>query len=78
MQDELPKGTCAIHLSIYADATNIARFNNKKFHPVIGRVLNIKDTKRNKTTGLGGGTLLGYIPQVSVMNLLSLVVQDDS
>ncbi|KDQ16697.1 hypothetical protein BOTBODRAFT_97965, partial [Botryobasidium botryosum FD-172 SS1] len=62
-QDALPEGACAIHLSIYSDATQIARFNGKSFHPVVGRVLNISDEKRN-VAGHGGGTLLGYIPNV--------------
>ncbi|KDQ12670.1 hypothetical protein BOTBODRAFT_45772 [Botryobasidium botryosum FD-172 SS1] len=63
-QDRLPKGATAVHISLYSDATKIARFNNKSFHPVVGRILNVKDTKRNSATGLGGGTLLGYIPKV--------------
>ncbi|KDQ11826.1 hypothetical protein BOTBODRAFT_113908 [Botryobasidium botryosum FD-172 SS1] len=64
-QSRLPEGATAIHISLYSDATKIARFNNKSFHPVVGRVLNVKDTKRNSSSGLGGGTLLGYIPKVA-------------
>lgn len=69
LQDKLPQGTYAMNLSIYADATQIARFAGKSFHPVIGRVLNISDAKRNISEH-GGGTLLGYIPKVDLLHLM--------
>ena len=45
------------------DATQIARFGDQTFHPIIGHVLNISDEKQN-VAGYGGGTVLGYVPKV--------------
>ncbi|TDL21304.1 hypothetical protein BD410DRAFT_298266 [Rickenella mellea] len=60
-----PIGGIYIPLMIYADGTQAYRFRGKKFHPIILRLAFLPSDIRN-TTGKGGGTLIGWIPEIDM------------
>lgn len=57
-----------VPLIAYSDATSLAKFNNRKFHPVNLRIAGIPASLRN-TYQRGGCTLIGNIPVVSTHHL---------
>jgi len=64
-KDHVGEDGTLVPLIFYADATSITRFKNKSFHPVVMRIATMERSIRNSYER-GGGTLIGYIPSLSI------------
>ncbi|KAI9431873.1 hypothetical protein H4582DRAFT_2113324 [Lactarius indigo] len=63
-QSGIPKGARPLCFILYADKLKLSIFGTEKAYPVIARCANLPAEIRNRNSGVGGGRIVGWLPDI--------------
>ncbi|KAH8985616.1 hypothetical protein EDB86DRAFT_3049177 [Lactarius hatsudake] len=63
-QSRIPKGARPLCFILYADKSKLSSFGSEKAYPVIARCANLPTEIRNSNSGVGGGRIVGWLPDI--------------
>ncbi|KAI9430290.1 hypothetical protein H4582DRAFT_1824479 [Lactarius indigo] len=63
-QSGIPKGARPLCFILYADKSKLSSFGTEKAYPVIARCANLPAEIRNRNSGVGGGRIIGWLPDI--------------
>ncbi|KAI9432908.1 hypothetical protein H4582DRAFT_1820331 [Lactarius indigo] len=63
-QSGIPKGAHPLCFILYADKSKLSSFSTEKAYPVITRCVNLPAEIRNHNSGVGGGCIVGWLPDI--------------
>ncbi|KAH9009318.1 hypothetical protein EDB85DRAFT_1903138 [Lactarius pseudohatsudake] len=63
-QSRIPKGVRPLCFILYADKSKLSSFGSEKAYPVIAHCANLPTEIRNSNSGVGGGRIVGWLPDI--------------
>ncbi|KAH9041102.1 hypothetical protein EDB84DRAFT_1474932 [Lactarius hengduanensis] len=63
-QSRIPKGVHVLCFILYVDKSKLSSFGSEKAYPVIACCANLPTEIRNSNSGVGGGCIVGWLPDI--------------